>query len=133
MTDYSIARKGTILMPSGSTDHLHFICSDSIFYPASGKECVLVVNISSIKPNLGYDASCVLNIGDHPFVTKPSYVYYLKADILGTDNIERNVADGSFSAHVDCNDETFARIMKGFDISDDIKPKPYRFYEKYCK
>ncbi len=33
-----------------------------------GKECVLVVNISSIKPDTPHDNTCVLGEGDHPFL-----------------------------------------------------------------
>ncbi|WP_282167105.1 hypothetical protein [Shewanella japonica] len=130
---YNPVSRGTILIPSGSKDHLHFVCSDPVFYPPTQKESVLVVNISSIKDDIGYDSSCVLDVGDHPFITHPSFVYYLKADIFGADNIARNVADGTFQVHEDCTDETFVRILDGFDISDDVRPKPFRFYEKHCK
>ncbi len=133
MTEYSPTKKGTVLIPSGSKDHLHFICSDPVFYPRTGKESVLVVNISSIKPDIEHDTSCVLDVGDHPFITHPSYVYYLKADIFSTENIARNVADGYFDTHEDCGDKTFTRILAGFEISDDVRPKPFRFYEKHCK
>lgn len=131
--DYSPTKKGTILIPSGATDHLHFVCSDPIYYPHTGKESVLVVNISSIKDGIEYDSSCILTPGDHPFIKHPSYVYYYKADIFGAENIALNVANGSFEVRQNCEDETFTRILNGFDISDDVRPKPFRFYEKHCK
>lgn len=133
MSEYSPARKGTILIPSGSKNHLHFVCSDPVFYPSVGKDCVLVVNISTADAAIDYDKTCVLDVGDHPFIKHPSYVYYRRADIFGADNIARNVADGTFDVHRDCTDGTFKRILDGFDISDEVRPKIHKFYEKYCK
>ncbi|MFT4928535.1 MAG: hypothetical protein ACI8WB_004654, partial [Phenylobacterium sp.] len=96
------------------------------------KDCVLVVNISSIDQMLAYDTSCILQPINHPFVKHPSYVYYRKADIFGADNISRNVAEGNFSAHQPCDELTFSRILNGFEISNEIRPKIKQFYFKYC-
>lgn len=133
MTGNAVAKKGTILIPSGPTKHLHFVCSDPVFYPRVGKECVLLVNISSINGDIIHDSTCELNVGDHPFITKPSYVYYKKAELFGSENIERNVAAGEFQIHAPCDEDVFKRILKGFDASDDVSRKVYNFYEKYCK
>lgn len=132
MTD--IAKKGTILIPSGGVKHLHFVCSDPVFYPKYAKESVLVVNISSV-PEEGeeYDGTCVLDVGDHPFVKHPSYVYYRKADIFGAESVQQRIDDGTFDVHQVCPDGTFARILDGFDISEDVSIKAHKFYEKYCK
>lgn len=129
----AVARKGTILIPTGPVKHLHFVCSDPVFYPQYTKECVLVVNITSIKEGLEHDASCLLDVGDHPFITHPSYVYYRKADIYGADNLTRNIADGSFDVHDVCGEATFKRILEGFTISEDVTPKVLSFYQKHCK
>jgi hypothetical protein len=68
-------KKGTVLMPTGPVDHLHFICSDPVYYPAKVKECVLIVNISSIDDGSDYDQTCILNAEEHPFIKHPSYIY----------------------------------------------------------
>lgn len=125
-------KMGTILIPSGPSKHLHFICSDPVFYPALVKECVLVVNISTIDALLDYDKSCILQRSDHPFIKHPSYVYYRKADIFGADSISRNVAEGNFTLHVPCSEATFERIFGGFNISDEVRPKIKKFYQRYC-
>ncbi|WP_025672779.1 hypothetical protein [Salinivibrio socompensis] len=129
-----IAKKGTILIPSGGVKHLHFVCSDPVFYPKYTKESVLVVNISSVpQDEQWYDSTCVLYAGDHPFVKYPSYVYYRKADIFGADNVQQRIDDGTFDVHQVCPDDTFSRILAGFDISEDVSAKAHHFYEKYCK
>ena len=126
-------KKGTILIPTGPVEHLHFICCDRVFYPNLNKECVLLVNTSSIDQDIEYDQTCVLNIGDHPFVTHPSYIYYRKADIFGADSINRNIAEGNFAIHQSCSDEVFEKILYGFETSDEVRIKIKKFYYKYCK
>ncbi len=127
-----LARKGTILIPAGSVDHLHFICSNPVFYPIKAKECVLLVNISSIKPSIPYDDTCVLNIGDHPFIKKPSFIYYRMAEIYSVVGIQQQVVEGNYSIREDCNDSVFERILNGFNVSEDVKLKILRFYKNYC-
>lgn len=117
--------KGTILIPNFHTPHLHFICNDPVFYPGLGKECVLLVNISSIKPNIPYDKSCVLDVGEHPFITKPSFIY-------SSAGIQLQIAEGNYSVREDCNESVFKRILNGFSISKEVTIKVFRFYEKYC-
>lgn len=133
MTDgYIPAKKGTILIPSGSADHLHFICSDPVFFPDLARDCVLVANISTVKPDIYHDPTCILDVGDHPFIRHPSFVFYKKADIFGADNISRNVADGTFTVHDPCEDIVLTRILAGFNISDDVRLRVKKFYLKYC-
>lgn len=91
-------RKGTILIPNFSTPHLHFVCNDPVFYPNSGKECVLLVNLSS-----------------------PSFIYYRKADIFSSTGIQLQIAEGNYSVREDCNDSVFKRILDGFSMSEDMK------------
>lgn len=129
----AFARKGTILIPAYSTPHLHFVCNDPVFYPNKGKECVLLVNISSIKQNIPYDNACILNMGDHPFITKPSFVYYRMAEIYSIAGIQQQIAEGNYSVREDCSDTVFQKILGGFDKSGDVKFKIHKFYEKYCQ
>jgi hypothetical protein len=133
MTDtFSLMRRGTILIPSGSSHHLHFICCGPVYYTNLGKDCVLLVNISSISSAIEYDKTCILTSTDHPFIKHQSYVYYRKADIYGADNIRRNIAEGTFTTHQDCSIPVFERILKGVSDSEEVKFKILKFYQKYC-
>jgi hypothetical protein len=129
--DY-FTRKGTILIPANAASHLHFVCSHPVLYPNKAKECVLLVNISSVKNNIPIDGTCLLNIGDHPFITKPSFVYYKKAEIFSVTGINQQIAEGNYMVQEDCDDEVFSRILNGFAVSDDVKRNVFKFYEKYC-
>lgn len=137
MTEYRPTRKGTILIPSGPVRHLFFVCSDPtpdpVYVATYNKNAVLVVNISTIKEDAEHDNSCVLNVGEHPFITDPSYVVYIRASLLSEDNITDNIADGTFDVHEDCCEETLQKIYDGFEISEDTPGKILKFFRKYCK
>jgi hypothetical protein len=128
----SLARKGTILIPSDSKSHLHFVCSDQIFLREKGKKYVLLVNISSIKNNFHYDTTCTLDVGDHPFITKQSFVYYRKAEIYSVTGINAEIEQGNYTIKENCSIDVFQRILQGFAISKDVKRKIYNFYKKHC-
>lgn len=130
---YIPMKKGTILIPTGPDEHLHFICSDVVFYPITSKDSVLLVNISSIKDGTDYDKTCILNKGDHPFIKHESYVYYYKAGIFSSNNISQCVAQGDYRIHAPCSDNTFNRILAGFQISEEVSGKIRNFYETHCK
>ena len=127
-------KKGTILMSSGGTDHLHVVCNDPVMDVRKGKDAVLIVNVTSIKEKLPeYDKSCILNVGDHPFIKHPSYVYYKGAVVYGVDSLAAAVDSGEYTAKQDMLDETFRRVLHGFEITDETPYKITKFYEKHCK
>lgn len=88
--------------------------------------------MSTVNPHIDYDKTCLLNVGDHPFIKHESYIYYRKADIFGASSIARSVADGTFNTHSTFDDPVFNRILAGFTTSNEIRPKIRRFYESYC-
>jgi hypothetical protein len=126
-------RKGTVLIPSGPTPHLHIICNDPVFYPGNGKESILAVNVSSIKPNILQEEECLLSTGDHPFIRHSSFIMYSRADIFGAVAIARSIDDGTFTPHDPASEELFTRILAGFESSERVKYKVLRFYERYCR
>ncbi|PTP23814.1 hypothetical protein CWO07_22730 [Vibrio splendidus] len=130
---FSPTRKGTVLIPTGPVKHLHFICNDPVYHAGLDRECVLVVNITTADDDEDYDKTCILDVGDHPFVKHKSYVFYKESEILVADNITRNVAEGNFAVHDPCSDIAFKRVVDGFDISDEVRIKIHRFYEKHVK
>ncbi|EPX4279859.1 hypothetical protein L2106_11310 [Citrobacter portucalensis] len=74
----------------------------------------------------------MLNPGDHRFIQHPSYVVYAEAVIWRVDNVERKQAAGEITAHDDMSEVSFERVLSGFDISEQAKPKHIRFKERYC-
>ncbi len=132
MSLYLPCRKGSILIPTGPCDHLHVICNDPVFYPALVKECVLAVNLSTVNEYIDYDKTCILKYDEHPFLKHDSYVYYRKADIFGVNSISRCIADGSFSTHDPFDEDVFEKILSGFSVSKEVRPKIRAFYNTFC-
>lgn len=129
---YRPARKGTILIPTGAVNHLHFICSDPTFYPATNDERVLIVNISTLKEHAYYDRTCILDRGDHPFIKHPSFVYYREALISSRERLSFGVETGVLTPHDPFEEHVIEKVLHGFSISQDVKYKVFRFYERYC-
>ncbi len=132
MNTYQVLRKGTILIPTGPCNHLHVICNNPVFYPHLAKDCVLAVNLSTLNNLIDCDRTCLLKVGEHPFINHDSYIFYRKAEILGVNTISRNIDDGSFSTHDPFEDITFEKILAGFAISKEVRPKIKSFYKNFC-
>lgn len=132
MTFYSPYKKGTVLAPAGRKNHLHVICNNPIHYPINNCDYVLVVNITSIYPNVPYDKTCLLNTGDHDFIKHPSYVFYGDAIICQVPNIMLRVKNNDIIPHKDMPTCTFNRILTGFNISEQISLSNLKFYKKFC-
>uniref|UniRef100_UPI0040477DD7 hypothetical protein n=1 Tax=Rheinheimera sp. TaxID=1869214 RepID=UPI0040477DD7 len=132
-TGFAPMRRGTLLIPSGPVKHLHFVCSDVHFSPHKNGEKVLLVNISSVDPDLYVDSTCILQPGDHPFIRHESFVYYKHAELYSPDRITDEVLKGNYDVHQPCTDELMQRILDGFAGSREIKRYVQRFYETYCR
>lgn len=125
-------KRATLLVPSGpandpSRKHLFILLTD----PADdgrGKLCILMVSLSSIKPDLPHDPSCILYPGDHPFVKRESFVVYRSARIEAADKVLRGVKDGQLVAQQPMNSAIFARICKGLEESRQTPAKILNFY-----
>lgn len=125
-------RRATLLIPSGplgdpDRKHLFILLTD----PAaddSGRLCVLLVSISSVKPGVPYDGTCILYAGDHPFVKHDSYVVYQKARLEEADKLLRGVKRGLLIPQEPLDGSVFARICRGFTES---RMTPIKFVEFY--
>jgi len=66
----------TLRMPSGPNNHLHVVLTG-----ISTTLTHLLVNFSTIKDGVVHDPACLVGVGDHPFITAPSYMAYQFARI----------------------------------------------------
>jgi len=125
-------KRATLLVPSGpqsepNRKHLFVVLTDPADAGA-GVKALLMVSLSSIKPGLPYDPSCILYPGDHPFVTRQSFVLYQKARIEEADKVLRGVKSGKLVAQDPMDSAVFARICKGLEDSRLTPPKVLSFY-----
>ncbi|AYY81064.1 MULTISPECIES: hypothetical protein [Proteus] len=132
MIDYQPYKRGTVLAPTGPCEHLHVVCNDPVYYPINGCDCVLVVNISSCKEGVPFDATCLLKPGDHDFIRHDSYVVYREAIIWRVPNVISRVQTGEIIPRSDVSFDVFKRINAGFGISEQVIPKNFKFWRTFC-
>jgi len=95
-----------------------------------GKESLLLTSLSTLNAALPYDPTCILHSGDHPFVTRDSYVSYRDSRILETAKIVNGVASGLFVAMEPMDNSIVDRICDGLD-SHQTPEKIKRFFRMY--
>ena len=107
----------TLLMPSGPSLHLFVIvtrpCPD--FY-------ITLVNIDTVYPNKFYDSTCVLGVGDHPFINRPSWVNYRNAKRQYVPALKHGVAARKFIPRPQMHSSAFERVCDGFLASPHVRP-----------
>jgi len=128
-------KKATILVPSGPVHdkdrkHLFVILAN---HPTSDthESSVLLVSVSSIKPEIPYDNACILNPGDHPFIKHNSFVVYARARIENTNAILRGVNDGKLIPQEPMSQPVFDRICAGLTVSIHTPRNIRDFFSRY--
>lgn len=108
-------------MPSGPVPHLFIICNDTCELGAN-----LMVNISSCYD--GCDDTCLLNVGDHCFVDRLSYIFYAEAIIYKATSIQNGFDKGILKPQPDLADDVFARVVAGITVSQDTPQNVVRYF-----
>lgn len=126
-----VYRKGTLLIPTGPANHLHIVMNDPVFSPEHGDDRVLIVNISSIYPDRKFDDTCLLEAQCHPFISRPSYIYYRHALISAVPRLANEIEAGNILARQAVNDAVFSKVRLGFDISKHVTPAIKRFIKHH--
>lgn len=111
-------RRATVLIPSGTPQrphlkHLFVLLND----PHGREQLVLIVSVSSIKPQGRHDQTCLLYPGDHPFIAVPSFVMYASARIEPASKIRKGVDQNVFIQKDPIDGGIFARICNGVSAS----------------
>lgn len=111
---YIAAKKHSFFVPTGDDQHLFAVMNDVCH---NGQH--LLLSVTSVKAHMpNYDRTCELAIGEHPFITKPSYVYYRKPEVRSAAHISKCVDAKAFMQKEDFEDGVFERILAGIEISD---------------
>ena len=74
---------------------------------------VLVVNITDINNPAGIDTSCVLDVGDHPKITKKSVVYYKEAKDMIASAILKQLQTKDLEQIEDLSKQTLRKMQDG--------------------
>jgi len=137
MTVFQPVRRATLLIPSGPAHdldrkHLFIILTDPVADPLNeGKDSILLTSLSTLDAAYPYDPTCILHPGDHPFVTRDSYVSYRDSRILETAKIVNGVTSGVFVVKDLMDSSIVDRICDGLSISPHTTEKIKRFFRMY--
>jgi hypothetical protein len=101
--------------PSSSTEHLYVI----LFPPVEGR--VLFVNVTTPKHNS--DLTCVLKVGDHPFLTHDSVINYADSADATLDQVNKAISLNVFKPHAPFSADLLKRVQEGATTSQAFPPK----------
>jgi hypothetical protein len=116
---FSAVKRATLLYPSGPSGlHLMVLLTDPVGPPGY----VLTVDICTVGHGR-HDPTCILQPGDHPFLTAESFVYYrdLRADVPAQRLID-GVARAEFVDKGLMQADVFQRILVGVNQSPFAAP-----------
>lgn len=127
---FLVTRRATVLVPSGTAEqpdlkHLFILLND----PVNDEKLVLMVSISTIRAGRFHDTSCLLGIGDHPFIRCDSFVLYAKARIESVKTLEEGVRQQLLVPKDPMDGSVFARICEGLLNSRHTPAEIKRFFE----
>ena len=96
----------TFLLPH-PYHHLYVVCSD----PALDAERVVLVNFTSFEPE--EESCCIVNAGEHIFVTHKSCMRYKDARVASVAAMKLLVKSGQAKPRTPVSDELLTRIRQG--------------------
>jgi hypothetical protein len=112
--------------PGHETEHLWVLITKRD--PATHD--AIMVSVTTQRPHS--DTTTILNVGDHPFVRKPSVIYYADARLVDTRLLEAAVQRGAFAAHAAFQPSVIARIQAGVAASPFTARKIKTTYAHYA-
>jgi len=136
MTVFVPVRRATLLIPSGPAHdhdrkHLFIVLTDPVINPENQLSSVLLTSLSTFNPSLPHDATCILHPGDHPFITRNSFISYSTSRILEEAKLINGVTSGVFVARELMDTGIVERICAGLSVSQQTPVKINRFYRTY--
>ena len=71
----------------------------------------------------GWDTSCIVSPGEHPFVSRESCVRYSDARLVECSHIEAAISKGLISRREPVSNALLYRILQGCLVSEDTSPR----------
>lgn len=128
---FPIAQRDAFLIPSGpgaAQDQCHFFV---VLTDPAKNDSVLLVNATTYRGNLPHDASCFLDVGDHPFIRHKSYILYSKPHRATLQRLRTLIASGAVTLRPPpVSHAVFARIEAGTS-SNQMTPDDLDFYQRF--
>lgn len=112
--------------PGQETEHLWVL----ITKPDPVASEAIMVNVTTQRPHS--DTTTILNVGDHPFIQKPSVIFYADTRMVNTGLLDAAVASGTCQAHAPFQGPVIRRIQCGVAVSPLTPKKIKTAYAAYA-
>lgn len=117
-----------IEIPNPANMHLFVVITD-VEQSTGG---VLLVNFDKVDEGNRrfFDRTVCLNVGEHPFITRPSFVNYGRADIYNIADIQRWAENGTAKRRERCSKSLLEKIQSGVMKSPRTRFYVQEFFER---
>ena len=105
-----------LLVPSGPEEFRHLFAvavGPQQFDGYGAKPHVIMVSVTSVKPEFPFDSACVIRAGEHPFIKHDSYVYYRDPRVEPVAHVQNMVDSAVWISQEPCSAELLQRIRAG--------------------
>jgi hypothetical protein len=102
--------------PGHSSEHLWLLVTKP--HPQTG--VAIMVNVTTRRPHS--DTTTILSVGDHPFISRPSVVYYADAREVDTANLALAIQCHAARLHQPFTQHVLAKIQPGI-VSSPYTPR----------
>lgn len=109
-----------LLVPSGpgGKQHLFTVTLGPCHFAGHAQPPhVLLLSVTSIRQGVPPDDACLLQPGEHPFITRPSYIYYREPRIEPVSHVQNMIAQVVWQPKPPCSPQLLARIVAGLHKS----------------
>jgi hypothetical protein len=114
-------RTFTLANYPGGIPHLWIVVTEPSGTPAE----VAIVSLTSDRP--GKDPTVRLGSADHPFIRKPTVVFYPDTRIMAVAAIEGEVNNAGATFHDDCSEGLLERVRQGL-LNSPFTPRRLKDY-----
>lgn len=111
----------TFMYPDGGIPHLWIVVTE----PSGAPPEVVIVSLSSDRA--GKDDTVKLGPGDHPFIRKPTVVFYPDTRLMAVPAIIAEIQNGQASFHADCSEDLLERVRQGL-LASPATPRRMKAY-----
>lgn len=114
------------------TKHLWIILDEPEIIDNTEK--VLAVNVTSVKAEmpLHNDLTVLLQPGDHPYIKRPSFIFYARTEFFCVDTIIRYINEEN-TLEDDFDDVLLQKIQEGLLVSDNVPIEIQKRYQEKFK
>ncbi len=91
----------------------------------------MIANITGRYPGVPFDLACVLEVGEHPDITKSSYVTYERCRTISQKNYDSWILGRLMTMTAPASPALIKRLCDGLLASEHVTPKLKRYFETH--